>query len=215
MKEGIIKNIVDRSHSKSSLSTSKIIMIVSRFFTLLIAIVILLDITSIKIYYPTRSYIMIFALIFDFLRLCLRNFYLLQRNIPFKEAVPLLILFIIMDLLFTFAAAGSFWPHIDGYFSIWIGLAITLFGGYLNSYSEYARTIWKKNPENKGKLYTIGLFKYSMHINYFGDALCYLGIAMISVNPFMYIWPAMMFLNFIFGDQIKELDDYLRDRYKE
>jgi len=38
-----------------------------------------------------------------------------------------------------------------------------------------------------------------MHINYFGDALFYLGVTMVSVNPWMFILPAFMFGNFLFG----------------
>ncbi|MCG2459381.1 DUF1295 domain-containing protein [Flavobacteriaceae bacterium F89] len=30
---------------------------------------------------------------------------------------------------------------------------------------------WKKNPEYKRKIYTDGFFKFSRHLNYFGDIL--------------------------------------------
>ncbi|MBK8492686.1 MAG: DUF1295 domain-containing protein [Saprospirales bacterium] len=43
----------------------------------------------------------------------------------------------------------------------------SLFLGVLNSGGEILRHQWKKKPENKGKIYTQGFFKYSRHINYF------------------------------------------------
>ncbi|MGR5960169.1 DUF1295 domain-containing protein [Bacillus cereus] len=38
----------------------------------------------------------------------------------------------------------------------------------LNTVSELLRKSFKDNPVNQGKLYTGGLFKYAIHINYLG-----------------------------------------------
>ncbi len=40
----------------------------------------------------------------------------------------------------------------------------------LNTVSELLRKSFKDNPVNQGKLYTGGLFKYAIHINYLGIA---------------------------------------------
>ena len=55
------------------------------------------------------------------------------------------------------------------------GLALYVLGSYLNTWSEVDRCLWKKDKRNKGKLYTKGLWRYSMHINYFGDVVLFTG----------------------------------------
>ena len=49
------------------------------------------------------------------------------------------------------------------------GFVMYAVGSYLNTASEYSRHLWKQQPETQGKLYTCGLFRYSMHIK--GDSL--------------------------------------------
>jgi protein-S-isoprenylcysteine O-methyltransferase Ste14 len=89
-----------------------------------------------------------------------------------------------------------------------------LFGSWLNTYSEYTRYIWKKQEKNKGHLYTEGLFKYSMHINYFGDILLFTGFALIKFCFSMLFIPLVMALNFILII-IPRLDKYLAVKYGE
>jgi steroid 5-alpha reductase family enzyme len=54
-----------------------------------------------------------------------------------------------------------------------VGIFLFLAGSYINTLEDYQRFAWKREIENKGRLYTKGLFKYSMHINYFGDSVSY------------------------------------------
>ena len=85
-------------------------------------------------------------------------------------------------------AVGSFVAVIQIFFTIltiynkeafypadWLWLGLFLIGSCLNTCSEWQRMIWKKNKANRGKLYTKGLFRYSMHINYFGDTVSFAG----------------------------------------
>ena len=61
-----------------------------------------------------------------------------------------------------------------------MGILLFIIGSYINTYSEIQRKRFKDNPNNKGKLYTLGLFQYARHINYFGDIL----LAQTSAIPF-------------------------------
>jgi steroid 5-alpha reductase family enzyme len=87
-----------------------------------------------------------------------------------------------------------------------------LLGSYLNTFSEWKRMIWKKDAENKGKLYTKGLFKYSMHINYFGDSISFTAFALLTGSLWGITIPVAMTLGFIFI-HIPKLDRYLSERY--
>ncbi|MBW1739334.1 MAG: DUF1295 domain-containing protein [Deltaproteobacteria bacterium] len=97
---------------------------------------------------------------------------------------------------------------------ITILMSFVLFGSFLNTRSEYTRYVWKKKEMNKGRLYTDGLFRYSMHINYFGDVILFTGFAMITHSFSMLVIPVIMFLNFVFFI-IPSLDRYLKKNYGE
>jgi steroid 5-alpha reductase family enzyme len=57
-----------------------------------------------------------------------------------------------------------------------IGIVLWLTGFLLESVSDFQLTQFKKNSANKGKLITTGLWRYSRHPNYFGDAVQWWGI---------------------------------------
>ena len=84
----------------------------------------------------------------------------------------------------------------------------------VNTISELLRKPFKDNPANKGKLYTGGLFKYAIHINYLGDCLWVLGLALISNNIYSLLIPLGLFLVFVFG-YIPKSDDYLQNKYED
>ncbi|MBK7408109.1 MAG: DUF1295 domain-containing protein [Saprospirales bacterium] len=99
---------------------------------------------------------------------------------------------------------------IDGldYFAI----AIFVLGCVLNSGGEILRHQWKKKPENKGKIYTQGFFKYSRHINYFGDILWVTAYALMTKNLWSATIPIFLFAFFAFYNAPK-LDEYLKEKY--
>ena len=113
--------------------------------------------------------------------------------------------------LFSFAKVGGNSSQPIGlldYFSIFL----YLFGSWLNTYSEFTRYIWKKNEDNNGRPYTVGIFKYSIHINYFGDVVLFIGFTIITQSFSLLIIPLIMALNFIFFI-IPRLDKYLTEKY--
>ena len=70
--------------------------------------------------------------------------------------------------------------------TIWfiIGSAAWLKGFIIETVSDYQKYIFKKNPDNKGKFISKGLWKYSRHPNYFGEILLWWGIAAACIPYF-------------------------------
>ncbi len=69
-----------------------------------------------------------------------------------------------------------------------IGIAIWSIGFYFESRSDYELKLFKQNSSNKGKILTSGLFKYSRHPNYFGEATMWWGIYLISISSSGWLW---------------------------
>ncbi len=158
-----------------------------------------------------RQVILMFCILFYDARLFITVFVFLKRKMAWSEM--LLVSGLMSFALFSFAKVGGNSNQSIGlldYFSI----SLYLVGSWLNSYPEYTRYIWKKQDKNIGKLYTQGFFKYSMHINYFGDVLLFTGIALITYSFSLLVIPLIMALNFIFFI-IPRLDEYLAAKYGE
>jgi len=69
------------------------------------------------------------------------------------------------------------------------GSALFLFGLIFESVGDYQLMIFKKKPENKGKIIRTGLWKFTRHPNYFGEAVVWWGIWLICLdnNIFAYL----------------------------
>lgn len=157
----------------------------------------------------TRQVILMLCLFFYISRLIITVFVFLKRKMGWGETV--LISGLMSFALFSFARVGG---SSDLSLNVldYLGLILFLGGSWINTYSEYTRYIWKKNDINKGKLYTGGLFKYSMHINYFGDIVLFSGLALITQSFSLLVIPLIMALNFVFYI-IPSLDKYLGKKY--
>jgi len=144
-----------------------------------------------------------------FFRICITIFYLLHRHMPWQEAFSIPFAFAIYYVGFALLGYKTERP-----FDFIDAIAGVLFitGSYLNTGSELMRNKWKKAPENKRKLYTTGLFKYSMHINYFGDILWVTAYAILTRNWYSCFIPAFIFSFFAFYNAPK-LDKYLASKY--
>ncbi len=143
-------------------------------------------------------------------RLVFTQFYLVKRRMPWSEAATISVwLWIIHS---TMAFLGGRNPSPVG-IAAWLGLALYLSGSFLNTGGELLRDIWKKQPENQGgRLYTGGLFRYSMHINYFGDVVLFSGFALVTGSAYAFAIPALMACLFVFVN-IPMLDTYLASKY--
>ncbi len=63
-----------------------------------------------------------------------------------------------------------------------IGVMVWLTGFSLEAIGDYQLFKFKRHPENKGKIITQGLWKYTRHPNYFGEALSWWGIFLIALS---------------------------------
>jgi protein-S-isoprenylcysteine O-methyltransferase Ste14 len=114
-------------------------------------------------------------------------------------------------VLFFFLLGGLRAPQPVGPVDL-AGMLLYVAGSYIGTASEHSRHVWKARPENRGHLYTEGLFKFSRHINYFGDLLLFAGLAVLTRQPWTAIVPIAMGLNFAFVI-IPAHDAYLAARY--
>lgn len=146
-------------------------------------------------------------------RHALTLFYLLQCKVGMGEAVGLGLFLIVQDVGFCAVAGGITrdtaitWRPID-----WLALLLVALGSYLNSASELQRKRWKRHPDHAGHCFTGGLFRWSMHINYFGDVVSFTGWALVLAWWWALTLPLMMLSAFIFY-HIPALDEYLEHRY--
>jgi steroid 5-alpha reductase family enzyme len=149
------------------------------------------------------------CLIIYFVRLQVTVWIFQKRFWTWSETITISIL--ITFVLFVFARVGGNNEQAVGIIEI-IGLLLYLCGSFINTFSEYTRHLWKLKAENRGRLYTGGLFRYAMHINYFGDIVLFTGFAMVTDRFGVYVIPLAMTVNFIFNI-IPLLDRYLAEKY--
>jgi protein-S-isoprenylcysteine O-methyltransferase Ste14 len=143
------------------------------------------------------------------LRLILGTLIFLRRHVPLEEALVVGIWIIIIFVGLSFGWLYKWW---NNWVTLIIGGVLFLVGSFLNTASELQRHQWKKNPNHKGKLYTQGLFHYSMHINYFGDVVFTVGLCIIAGNPITLLIPIAM-ASMFYTMHIPQLDAYLAKRY--
>lgn len=70
------------------------------------------------------------------------------------------------------------------------GVVIWSIGFFFESVGDIQLARFKRDPKNKGKLYTGGLWRYTRHPNYFGDAAVWWGYALFSIAAGWY-WPVI------------------------
>jgi protein-S-isoprenylcysteine O-methyltransferase Ste14 len=159
----------------------------------------------------TRRILIATCLIIYFVRLQVTVWVFQKRMWTWLETITITVL--MSFVLYSFARAGGNNKQVVGYVEA-IGMILYLAGSYLNTHSEYDRHVWKLKPENRGRLYTRGLFSWSMHINYFGDIVLFTGLAMTTHRLGMLVIPLIMALNFVFNI-IPSLDKYLEKKYRD
>lgn len=144
-------------------------------------------------------------------RMAVMMFVFLKRRIPWQEVFSVPLAFALYYVGFALLVLSN--PNPLGTID---GIAIFLFvlGCYLNTGAELQRHIFKADPAHKGQLFTGGLFKHSMHINFFGDVVWVFAYAMIAGHWEGYLIPLMLLGMFMFFN-VPKLDDYLRERYGE
>ncbi len=156
-----------------------------------------------------RQILMASCSLIYFIRFTICMFIFLKRKISWFEGSLVSFLFFMMFYLFGISAGSQ--PQPIGLIDI-VGVLLFLTGSYINTLADYQRFAWKRNIENKGRPYTKGLFKYAVHINYFGDSVAYVGLALITLEPVCLYVSIGIIINFLVL-QIPMLDAHLRNNY--
>ena len=73
----------------------------------------------------------------------------------------------------------------------WIGFAVFFAGLALEGFADAQLERFKRNPLNEGAVLASGLWRYSRHPNYFGDACVWWGIWLIALETGSAWWTAI------------------------
>lgn len=81
---------------------------------------------------------------------------------------------------------------------VWCGLAVYLVGLFFEAVGDAQLAAFKRDPANRGHIMDRGLWRYTRHPNYFGDACVWVGIfltvawswpgALTVLSPILMIW---------------------------
>jgi steroid 5-alpha reductase family enzyme len=69
----------------------------------------------------------------------------------------------------------------------WLGVIIWALGLGIESTADIQLTRFRADPDNEAKVMDAGLWRYSRHPNYFGDALMWWGLGLFTLSP-MTLW---------------------------
>ncbi len=156
-----------------------------------------------------RQIVLFVCLMIYALRMLVSLFIFLKRRMSWGEG--LLVSVVMSLIIFALAYYGGNQETAVGVVD-YIGIVLYLCGSFLHSCSEYQRYKFKQRAESRGHLFTGGLFRYSMHMNYFGDVVLFTGLALITRVTAMLVIPLFMALNFVVI-LIPSLDTYLARKY--
>ncbi|HKV04366.1 MAG TPA: DUF1295 domain-containing protein [Candidatus Acidoferrales bacterium] len=144
-----------------------------------------------------------------YIRLLFTVFVFLKRGMSWSEVFTIAPWLLGVSLLLSISGGTN--PDALGVVG-GIGMVLFVAGSWMNSHAEYARHLWKRRPENQGRLYTHGLFRYSRHPNYFGDLVLFSGACLLAGGWITAIIPVLMLAGFVFVN-IPVLDSHLHDHY--
>jgi len=135
------------------------------------------------------------------------NVFLIQGMFLYVISIPIMIM----------SASPSEKLGITAY----IGLLIWLVGFFFEAVGDYQLRKFVKNPENKGKIMSSGLWRYTRHPNYFGEAVMWWGIFLVSLSSLENIWGIVSpitinyLLLFVSGVPLLEKKYMKREEFRE
>lgn len=103
----------------------------------------------------------------------LRMVYLLQGTLALVVSAPILV---------GAFERGTVWGL------AWVGVALWFVGVIFEGVGDWQMERFRRNPANKGKIIDVGLWRYTRHPNYFGDACVWWGIFLIAAER----WPGVL-----------------------
>jgi steroid 5-alpha reductase family enzyme len=135
------------------------------------------------------------------------------QKIPWIEPIFALIMF---NIIHIGGAIGSVYFSGESMLQLTFGFATYCIGTAIVVISENQRKKWKQKSENQGKLYTEGLFRYSMHINYFGEWLVISSYAfLVFSGQWWFLIVVIVDFFDLYAENIPRLDKYLQQKYGE
>jgi steroid 5-alpha reductase family enzyme len=81
----------------------------------------------------------------------------------------------------VFSTAGLNWLS-------WVGVALWAAGIFFEAVGDYQLSRFKADPANRGVVMDRGLWAYTRHPNYFGDACVWWGIFLVAASA----WPGVL-----------------------
>lgn len=69
-----------------------------------------------------------------------------------------------------------------------VGAGLAVIGIAFESIGDWQLVAFRRNPANEGKVLMTGLWRYTRHPNYFGDALTWWGLYMIAAESIVGLW---------------------------
>jgi steroid 5-alpha reductase family enzyme len=131
----------------------------------------------------------------------LRMIYLLQGILAFVIASPILV--------------GGFEAQRVGVLA-WIGVALWVIGVFFEAVGDAQMERFRRDPANKGKVIDVGLWRYTRHPNYFGDACVWWGIFLVAADALPGVVtiyaPLIMTLLLTMGSGARILEKHLSAR---
>lgn len=97
-----------------------------------------------------------------------------------------------------------------------LGILIWIIGFVFETVGDRQLKEFKARPENKGKIMTQGLWSYTRHPNYFGEAIQWWGIFLLAITRPAQIWlvisPLIITLLLLFVSGVPLLENKYKDR---
>jgi steroid 5-alpha reductase family enzyme len=70
----------------------------------------------------------------------------------------------------------------------WIGVGVWVLGLFFEAVGDHQLEAFRRNPANRGTVIDVGLWRYTRHPNYFGDACVWWGIFLVAAGR----WPGIL-----------------------
>lgn len=100
----------------------------------------------------------------------------------------------------------------------WLGITLFAVGLAFEAIGDYQLRTFKKDPANRGRLMDRGLWSWTRHPNYFGDATVWVGLTLIALESaygvFSVLSPVLM-IYFLYGPNHKLLERSMSKRYTD
>jgi steroid 5-alpha reductase family enzyme len=70
----------------------------------------------------------------------------------------------------------------------WVGVLLWLVGFFFETVGDWQLTRFRNDPASKGQVLDTGLWRYTRHPNYFGDACVWWGLSLVAFTS----WPGVL-----------------------